>query len=247
MKPLIGVPCHGLHAGQVQSYSLGRAYVDSLRRAGAAVVTIPAGSDADALASTCRGLSGLLLAGGGDVQPARYGAADHPSLIGVDPERDETEVRLARWALVEGVPLLAICRGIQVLNVALGGSLIQDIPSHVPDALVHQPGPGHDRAAPRHAVVISAGSRLAHIVGLGNVPAELQVNSFHHQAIDRVAPGLTVTAHAPDSIIEAVEWPQHPFLVGVQWHPENMAARIPAQQALFDALVLAALEHKPHG
>ncbi|MGQ9683654.1 MAG: gamma-glutamyl-gamma-aminobutyrate hydrolase family protein [Anaerolineae bacterium] len=248
MKPVIGVPCHSDRlAGRAQRYSLGQAYVDGLRRAGTAVVTIPADSDADAIASICRKLSGLLLAGGGDVQPARYGAADRPALIAVHPERDETEVRPMHWALIEGVPLLAICHGIQMLKVALGGSLIQDILSHVRGALVHQPRPGHDHAASRHAVVIAAGSRLAQIVGLANGPAELKVYSFHHQAVDRVAAGLAVTVHPPDSTIEAVEWPQHFFLVGVQWHPEDMAARIPAQQALFDALLLAALEHEPHG
>lgn len=135
----------------------------------------------------------------------------------------------------EGKPLLAICRGVQVLNVALGGSLYQDIQGLAPGAEKHDWKPDYPRDRLSHTVAVTPHTRLAHILGAASLP----VNSLHHQAIRRVAPGLTVTACAPDQIVEAVEAGAHPFAVGVQWHPEELASGDVRAQRLFDALVEA--------
>jgi putative glutamine amidotransferase len=178
-------------------------------------------------------LDGILLSGGEDVAPDRYGEAVHDKCGHIDPERDVAELALTRWAIRDRKPLLAICRGIQVLNVAMGGSLYQDIEAQVPGALRHPWYPDHPRDLRAHPVSVTPGSRLAHILGDGTVP----VNSLHHQAIKAVAPGLVVVARAPDQIVEAVEYPEHPFAVGVQWHPEELAPTDPGARRLFGALV----------
>ena len=148
-----------------------------------------------------------------------------------------TEILLARWALADKLPLLAICRGIQVLNVAAGGTLVQDIPTQVTNAVSHS-SPVAGRPVPKvaHTVEVTAGSRLAALVGAG----ELDVNSAHHQAVKTVGAGLSTTARATDGIIEGMEAPDHPFCVGVQWHPEVMAESYPEVRRLFEGLVEAA-------
>ena len=143
---------------------------------------------------------------------------------------------LARWALTEGLPLLAICRGIQVLDVAAGGTLIQDIPTQVPGALSHSSVAGRPQAVIAHPVEVEADSRLAALVGAG----EVGVNSAHHQAAGTVGAGLVVTARAPDGVIEGLEAPDHPFCVGVQWHPEVMVEHFPPMRRLFAGLIEAA-------
>jgi putative glutamine amidotransferase len=144
---------------------------------------------------------------------------------------------LARWALADGLPLLGVCRGIQVLNVAAGGSLYQDLPSQVPGALAHACSPpAYPRTHRAHAVHVEPESRLAGILGA----RETLVNSRHHQAVKDLAHGFTVTARAPDGVIEGIESEEHRFAVGVQWHPENMAAGDPQMLAIFQALVRAA-------
>ncbi len=163
--------------------------------------------------------------------PARYGAAPHPLAAGIDPARDEAELALARWAVADGRPLFGICRGAQVLNVALGGTLYGDVSDH-PGALRHT----YDRPAERpHPVQVAEGSRLAELLG---VPV-LDVNSLHHQAVRAVAPGLRVAARAPDGLVEALELPAHPFALAVQWHPESLPDA-PEMQRLFAGLVAAA-------
>lgn len=250
MRPLIGVPSHSMFrsAADAQAqYVLNRSYVEALRRAGAAVLTIPVCTDPDALRPVYSRLAGLLLAGGGDIQPRLFGQERTSLVRSVDPERDEAEILLTRWAVEDDLPLLAICRGIQLLNVALGGTLIQDIPSQVPGALVHRPESYVSRAQPQHQVALAAGSRLSTILGLGRPVAQVEVNSFHHQATDAVAPSLRVAARAPDGIIEALECPDRSFLLGVQWHPEDMAATMAAQAALFQAFVAACAARERRG
>ena len=190
---------------------------------------------------------GLLLTGGEDVAPERYGETTaHPSVETV-PDRDALEFTLLEWAFADELPVLAICRGIQLLNVALGGSLYQDLPSERPDHQSHDqmraepPGP---RTEPHHAVTVLAGSCLADLLGGGRV----DVNSMHHQGIKTLAPGLAAVAHAPDGLIEGVE-PRDParasFLVGVQWHPEELArAGDPPSRRLFERFVAAAAKHR---
>ena len=188
---------------------------------------------ADLLAS----FDALLLPGGLDVDPARYGEAPHPKLGDTDPELDEGQIALARAALAIGLPTLAICRGIQVLGVAVGCTLYQDLPSQRPSSVVHRRPKPKDALV--HEVEIDPPSRLAAIVGAGRQP----VNSRHHQAVRGdagVAVGpLRVVGHAPDGVVEAVEHPDLPFFIGVQWHPENLVATRPEALALFRAFVAA--------
>jgi putative glutamine amidotransferase len=211
-------------------------------RAGAAPLLIPNLTDKTLLRTFYDLFDGLLLSGGEDVDPAHYGEARHEKCGPVSPDRDEVELTLTRWAIVEGKPLLAICRGIQVLNVALGGSLYQDIQAQVQGAGKHDWRAGTPRNDLSHTVMVVPQTRLAHILGALNSPGPLYwVNSLHHQAIKDVAPGLTVAARAPDGIVEAVEVEGHPFAIGVQWHPEELAADsmdVRAQR-MFDALVEA--------
>ncbi len=207
-------------------------YVEAVRRAGGLPWLVPPGEERwrELLARA----DALVLTGGGDVDPALYGGKPHPSLYGVDRGRDESEIELVRAAVERGKPALAICRGCQVVNVALGGNLIEHLPDEVGNGVTHRgEGPG---ARALHPVAIERGSKLAEIVGT----LEREPSSSHHQAIRRVASGLEVVARAPDGAIEAVEMKSHPFFVAVQWHPEHTAAEDASQQRLFDALVAAA-------
>jgi putative glutamine amidotransferase len=201
-------------------------------------VVVPLGLAPETQRALYDRLDGLLLAGGGDVAPARYGAGPHPAVAGVSAERDETELALARWAAAEGKPLLGICRGAQVLNVALGGTLYADLSEH-PGALRHTylaAEGGFELRA--HPVAVSGASRLGRLLG---GPAALAVNSLHHQACRALAPGLVAAAVAPDGVVEAVELPEHPFALAVQWHPECLAAE-PESVRLFAGLVAASAE-----
>ena len=234
--PVIGVTCSSiLVEGASPRQGQNLSYLRALIRAGAAPMLIPNLTDESLLRAVYERVDGLLLPGGGDVDPGHFGEAPHEKCGPPDPARDETELTLTRWVMEEGKPLLAICRGIQVLNVALGGSLYQDIAAQVPGAGRHDWHPGYPRNHLPHHVTVTAGSRLAEVASATSLP----VNSFHHQALKDVAPGLTITAHAPDGIIEAVEAPGHPFALGVQWHPEELAAEDARAQRLFDALVQA--------
>lgn len=191
-------------------------YLESLRRAGGDPVEV--GGDETPAAIVARA-GGILLTGGGDVDPALYGEAPHPSYDAAEPGRDAFEIALARAAIEADVPLLAICRGMQVVNVAGGGTLVQDIPSEIAGALTHSiPEP---RFAIAHEVWVTKGSRLWTIMADRLDGESLQVNSRHHQAVRRAADGFEVTATAPDGVIEAMERPASRFCLAVQWHPEN--------------------------
>jgi putative glutamine amidotransferase len=178
-------------------------------------------------------IDGVLLPGGGDVDPALYGGARHATLYGIDAARDEAEIRLARHAAASDLPLLGVCRGAQVLNVALGGTLFEHLPDVVGDRVAHRAKPsGHIV----HPVELVASSQLAKLLG----GAPRTPSSSHHQAIKKLGKGLREAAHAPDGTIEAVEMPGHRWLYAVQWHPEVNAARDTVEQELFDGLVRAA-------
>jgi putative glutamine amidotransferase len=178
-------------------------------------------------------LDGLVLTGGEDVDPAFYGHDPHPALGSVDAVRDEFELALFRDAWARRIPTLAICRGIQLVNVALGGSLWQDIPAERPGALAHQQENGRD--ARTHEVSITMGSRLAEALGT----TRCEVNSFHHQSIRELAGGLVITARAPDDEIEGIEsGPEAPWLLAVQWHPEEFHHHeVAPDHGLFEALI----------
>jgi len=230
--PVIGVTTYPpLPEAPDRRFHLPVAYVEALRRAGAVPVLVPPGEGE--LATLLERLDALLLTGGGDVAPERYGGRAHPTIERVDRARDESELALVHAAVERGLPTLGICRGCQVVNVALGGSLVEHLPDEVGERVPHRSAPGQRSF---HGVSIEPGSRLSEIVG----QREPAPSSSHHQAIRRVGQGLTVTARAADGTIEAVELARHPFLVAVQWHPEHTAADDPAQQRLFDALVAAA-------
>jgi putative glutamine amidotransferase len=194
-------------------------------------------SVADALA----GIGGLLLTGGEDVGPSRYGEAAHPTVVDVEPERDEFEIGLVNEARARKLPIFAICRGIQLLNVACGGSLVQDIQSQVPGALEHAlTVPPHQSHEYAHEIWIDKDTVLARLMNdrLDGVDT-CNVNSRHHQALKQVAGGFRVSATAPDGIIEAIEDTSAPFCLGVQWHPENFW-RTGEFRPLFEGFVEAA-------
>lgn len=232
---------------------LNEPYVVGVREAGGLPLVATPAHDGDSLRELYELLDGLVLTGGEDVVPARYGEPPAYSSVETVPERDAMEFRLLEWALADGVPVFAICRGFQVLNVALGGSLYQDLPSDRPGSVGHDQTRLHP-AVPRiresHAVTVRAGSFLGDLIGAG----EHRVNSMHHQGLKRLAPGLAAVGHAPDGLIEAVEAdePESPtpatFLVGVQWHPEELAlGGDPASRRLFDAFVTAAVKRQLAG
>lgn len=241
-KPLIGItpsPSEDtLPHGTFQRYVLNAAYANAVIAAGGIPLIVP--FQEDTAVPLLERLAGLLFTGGADLDPARYGAAAvHPTTYGVSPARDAFELDLIRRAVAQNTPTLCICRGIQLLNVAFGGSLIQDIlTEHVADRPVshRQQVDGLAAHEPGHSVHLAAGNPLFDHVGT----TELPVNSFHHQAIDRLAPDLRPIAHAADGIIEAVIIPDRDFVLGVQWHPELMFVEHEAQLAPFLALVTAA-------
>jgi len=213
-------------------------YVAALELAGAAVRVLR--PDADPLPRVLHELDGVLLTGGPDVRPDRYGAATTHPTVEVDEVRDAYELPLAQAALSSGTPVLAICRGVQVLNVAAGGTLIQDLPSQRPSAINHSIT--EPRTTIAHAVRLAPGTQLAAVMaGQLSADGRLDVNSRHHQAIDQVASGFRVSATAPDGIIEAIEAIDQDtaFCIGVQWHPENFY-RTGESASLFQAFVTAA-------
>lgn len=220
-RPLVGVL--GRFAASAENFSFpavagGRYYVEALERAGAAAVIVPPTPDRGALTDLLGHLDALVLPGGGDIDPARFGEPPHDSVYNVDPDLDDVEFAAVEHALDTGLPTLAICRGLQVMNVALGGSLIQHMDGHR-----HVDHPVHLVPGTRTAAVADGRTCVG--------------RSFHHQGISRLAAELIVTGTTDDGVIEAVEHPGHPWFVGVQWHPELTARDDPCQQAFFDELV----------
>jgi putative glutamine amidotransferase len=213
---------------------LGMKYLEAIGRAGALAVVVPP-MPGPAIPALLDRVDGICLSGGPDLHPDAYGADAHPELGPTEPRLDAFELALARAADERDMPILAICRGMQVLNVARGGTLHQHIPDVVGDTITHrQPGAPGD---PVHGVTVAAGSRLHGILGHRTV----QVNSFHHQAVDVLGERLTVTAHADDGTVEAFESAGSRFVVGVQWHAECLVDH-DEQAALFTALVDACAE-----
>jgi putative glutamine amidotransferase len=211
-------------------YALPCEYVDSVRAAGAEVVVLPHGAPAALLDR----LDALVLAGGGDIEPSRYQAEHHETTYMVDPLRDQFEIGLVEHALEQSLPVLAICRGMQILNVARGGSLVSHVPERWGEAVVHRAPP---REPIKHEVEVEAASRLSAILGAAG---PFDVVSWHHQAIDRLGAGLRVVARAPDGVPEAIETAGPDWTFGVQWHPELSAHEDARQANLFRELVRAA-------
>jgi putative glutamine amidotransferase len=240
--PVIGITpnssVESLLHGTFERYALAVDYVRAVEHAGGLAVILPL--QVAQVRELISLVDGVLLSGGGDVRPSRYGDLTvHPATYGIDDRRDEFELALVRAALERDLPLLCICRGIQVLNVALGGTLMQDIADEWGERIEHrQQRCGVPASEPSHEVEVSEGSLLEAVYG---APV-IAVNSFHHQAVKALAPGLQVVGRAPDGVIEGVVCPGKRFVLGVQCHPEVLFEAHPEHLQPFRALVEAARE-----
>jgi putative glutamine amidotransferase len=244
-RPLIGVTTQTLHAidgipaDLPTSWVMNQRYVHAMAAAGGVPVLIPLlADDISTLRAIYDRLDGILVPGGVDIDPAVYRESRHELLGRIDPARDATEVMLTQWALEDHRPFLGLCRGLQVLSVALGGTLWQDISQERPDSTKHDyfPTQGWDRDHLAHAVDVRDGSRLSDAIGPGTVT----VNSMHHQGIRDLGLGLVATAVASDGLIEGAELQEGGFAVGVQWHPEMFKSGEPSVGRLFEDFVAAA-------
>lgn len=236
MRPIIGIPCFAAERAGTRRpiYGNNQAYVRAVEQAGGAPVLIPLLENPDSIAAIRERLDGLLLTGGGDLAPALYGEERLPECGETEPERDAAEMDLTRWALDTGTPILGVCRGIQLLNVARGGTLYQDIVSQRPGS------PRHDiteqpRTHRAHSVALLPDSRLAGILGTH----EPVVNSLHHQAVKDPGEGVEIVGWSEDGIVEALELRDYPFVLAVQYHPEELAPTDAASRRLFAAFVEA--------
>jgi putative glutamine amidotransferase len=220
-------------------YGVAVNYLHAVELAGGLPLMLPLSRDPSLLDDYFGTLDGLLLPGGMDVDPVHYGEEPHRLLEEVDPVRDETELYLAKRALKEDMPILGVCRGEQLLNVAAGGSLFQDIGSQSPNEVIRH---FQDFAQewPSHSVEVKEGTLLSQIIP----EKKLRVNSYHHQAVRRIAAGFQVSATAPDGIIEAIESTRHGFALGVQWHPELLVDQLDFNLALFRRHVEAAVRFR---
>ena len=232
-KPVIGVSAYAERARwaawDMPASVVPQRYLDKVLASGGTPVILPAVSG---IPGVLQRLDGLLLVGGGDLDPMRYGSVPHPRNTPVNAARDDAEMALIQEALAQRLPLLGICRGLQLLNVALGGTLHQ----HVPDVVGHERHSGHADVFARHDVHLHPRCTLARAVNR----TTLEVPSLHHQAIDKLGTGLTACAWSDDGLIEAAEIEDHPFAVGVQWHPEA-----DEEVGVFTALTAAAAAPLP--
>jgi len=229
-KPLIGTTTYNnKNASGRPIAAVQHTYIRAITLGGGIPVLIPAILPEEDLNELYSRVQGVLFSGGGDISLKYFNGEDHPKISGVDEFRDVTEISLLRRSVDEGKPFLAICRGVQVMNVALGGTLYTHIPDQVANSLQHD---NDEFATIIHPVNVDETSRAAEIFG----ETLLHVNSLHHQGLKDIASGLRVVGHAPDGVIEAVELPDHPYALGVQWHPEWLTDQ-PAMQRLFKSFV----------
>lgn len=229
-RPVIGLATYGRN--EKNQYQLLADYSWSVFRAGGAPVLLPPVGDGSLAETWLSRIDAIIFTGGGDLDPNLYGGTVHPTMYTLDEERDHAEIALARAALQHDLPILAICRGLQVFNVAMGGTLYPHLPDVFGTRVAHRLPP---REPASHEVSLAPESRLAHLLGATRVNGV----SWHHQAIRDLGSGLIVTGSAPDGVIEAAEIPGHAWFIGVQWHPEMSADRDPMQQRIFDGLVAA--------
>lgn len=243
-RPLIGVTTQSLHAidgipeGLPISVVMNQRYYHAVASAGGAPVLIPLLDDLDILRAIYERTDGILIPGGVDMDPATFGERPHERLGRIDPARDRVELQLVKWAVEDRKPVLGLCRGLQVINVALGGTLYQDLDDEFPNAIKHDyfPTYGYSRDHLAHEVTVQSGSRMRHALANAAVP----VNSMHHQGIKVLASSLAASAVAPDGLIEAAESTSDSYIVGVQWHPEVFELSEPSSGVLFTDFVQAA-------
>lgn len=250
-RPTIGIPTQtlqsidGIPEGLPASWVMNQRYYIATAALGGVPWMIPLLDDEATLRCIYEQLDGLFLAGGVDMDPATYGAEPHPALGRIDPARDCVETTLTRRAMDDGKPTFGVCRGMQVINVAAGGTLLQDVAAQHPGAIKHDyfPNQGFARNHLSHTVRIAPGSRLSRSVGA----VEARVNSMHHQGVERLGEGLVPVAWAPDGLVEALEGSGDGFLVGAQWHPEMLTDSDPPTRRLFVQFIQAASDWKRSG
>ena len=236
MRPLIGIPCHALIRTETGRpiYANNRSYVHAVESGGGIPILVPMINDLSILTALLSRLDGLLLPGGIDLHPSRYGEEVHPLTEEADHELDEFEITLASWAFQQDIPVLGVCRGMQLINIVLGGTLFQDIDDQYPNSIAHS-----HRDWPRthlaHHIIIEPDSRMETILGT----REVKVNSLHHQAIKDPGKGVCITGRAPDGIPELLEVTGYRFVMAAQSHPEEIYSIEPAFKRLFAAFVQA--------
>ena len=245
LRPIIGITTQTLEPipGELpRCWVMSQRYVDVLTSVGALPWVIPLTHDMATLRAVYEQLDGVFLPGGVDMDPDQYSESRLPVCGVTDADRDRVEVALVQWAMAERKPVLAVCRGVQVLNVAAGGTLYQDLAEWCDAAIKHDYWPNEvkQRQDLVHDVAIEEGTQLGAIMGVGITT----VNSMHHQGIKKLAPGLVVNAYAPDGLIEGVEGRDDGYLLGVQWHPEELVEQAPAARRLFESFIEAAAAHK---
>jgi putative glutamine amidotransferase len=241
-RPIVGVPTQtlqslgGISADIPPSWVMSQRYVLALTNAGAIPWLIPLIDD-ETLRGAYDAMHAVFLPGGADIDPASYGAAPHPLCDKTDRDRDRVELALARWAMEEGKPVLGVCRGMQLINLAAGGTLFQDIADQMPGSIKHDYFPFAGQSFTRdylaHEVNVVPGTRLAGVFGAG----PLRVNSMHHQGVRDIGRGLVVSATSPDGLIEGLESGNGRYVVGVQWHPEALTDTQSDARRLFDEFV----------
>lgn len=235
-RPVIGLTTYRKIADQdppIELFGIMPSYVEAITAAGGIPFLIPLGLSEDDLAVLLGRVDAMLLPGGGDIEPSLYQHEMDSTMWGVDPDRDRVEFFMVRTAVAQQKPMLAICRGLQVFNVALGGTLYRDLHTYKAEAIKHDYYRVHPRNYLSHTIELEGDSLVARRLG----KTQTWVNSLHHQGIRDLAPDLRAAGYAPDGLIEAIELPGHPFAVGVQWHPENLLQDDPAMLALFTGLV----------
>ena len=249
-RPIIAVPTQtlqslgGIPADFPPSWVMSQRYVLTLTAAGALPWLVPlVGDDEATLRAIYEELDGVFLPGGADIDPGSYGEDRHPLCDKTDPPRDAVELKLVRWAREDRKPVLGVCRGAQLINLGVGGTLYKDLATERPDSIKHDYWPfggqfRRDHLA--HEVRIAERTRLAELLGA----SALKVNSMHHQGIRDLAPGLTASAVAPDGLVEAVESTDGHWMLGVQWHPEALTETDPRMRRLFEAFVQAAADYR---
>ncbi len=252
-RPTIGLTTQTLHSidgippALPESWVMNQRYFLATTMVGGVPWMVPLfDDDLPTLRKIYERLDGLLIPGGVDMDPRQYGEAIRPECGNLDPARDRVELQLVRWALEDGKPVFGLCRGLQIINVALGGSLWQDLATQRPELAKHDffPTAGFARTHLAHPVAIEASSKLASLL---DGPSTIMVNSMHHQGVKQLGDGLVATATAPDGLVEAIELPGEAFVIGVQWHPEVFEMSDPHTRHLFGGFIAAATRWAERG